>query len=318
MNKKIMLISSFLISLSLLTSGCKNDKKNSAEEQSKIVIDNRDDKNSKEPEKLKVSETDPNKPFLGVYEKYYASNNIEDLALDKDVLKLYNDGKYLQGALSDYKTYSEEEIFNQLKKKKEQVYKEFLGLQGGDSIQGFIPKSYFYFENVDFDKLEKLIPVVDNKVKEMEEVDQNNFYKKDEIAVSFSYPPNNAELEKVLKILNSKDYTVDSHNINFKIKINPEKEGQKIDELIEKIQKIDNIQGISKVWANDFDKYNELSIYEKYDKILLDLKDSKEINPEEEVVFREILYSLKEESFLNDGEEEYIRGLDYLSEMEDE
>ncbi|MBS6535608.1 hypothetical protein [Peptoniphilus harei] len=106
----------------------------------------------------------------------------------------------------------------------------------------------------------------------------------------------------MLKILNAEDYTVDSHNVNYIIKINPEKEGQKIDKLIEEIQKLENIQGASKVWANDFNDYSELSIYEKYDKILLDLKDKGEINPEEEVVLREILSSLKEESFLIEGE----------------
>lgn len=106
----------------------------------------------------------------------------------------------------------------------------------------------------------------------------------------------------MLKILNAEDYTVDSHNVNYIIKINPEKEGQKIDKLIEEIQKLENIQGASKVWANDFNDYSELSIYEKYDKILLDLKDKGEINPEEKVVLREILSSLKEESFLIEGE----------------
>lgn len=106
----------------------------------------------------------------------------------------------------------------------------------------------------------------------------------------------------MLKILNAEDYTVDSHNVNYIIKINPEKEGQKIDKLIEEIQKLENIQGASKVWANDFNDYSELSIYEKYDKILLDLKDKGEINAEEEVVLREILSSLKEESFLIEGE----------------
>ena len=106
----------------------------------------------------------------------------------------------------------------------------------------------------------------------------------------------------MLKILNAEDYTVDSHNVNYIIKINPEKEGQKIDKLIEEIQKLENIQGASKVWANDFNDYSKLSIYEKYDKILLDLKDKGEINPEEKVVLREILSSLKEESFLIEGE----------------
>ncbi|MDU2109041.1 MAG: hypothetical protein E7G36_00115 [Peptoniphilus rhinitidis] len=318
MNKKVVLMSSFLISCSLLLTGCGNKKEDNIKEKTKIVIDNRDDKNNQKVEKLKVSETDPNKPFLGVYEKYYTTNNIEDLALDKDVLKLYNDGKYLQGSLSDYKVYSEDEIFAQLKKTEEQVYKEFLGLQGGDSVQGFIPNSYFYLKNVNFNKLEELIPVIQDKAQEMTEMDQNSFFKRDEIAVSFSYPPNNNELEKVLKILNAEDYTVDSHNVNYIIKINPEKEGQKIDKLIDEIQKLENIQGASKVWANDFNDYNELSIYEKYDKILLDLKDKGEINPEEEVVLREILSSLKEESFLIEGEEDYIRGFDFLTEMEGE
>lgn len=318
MNKKVVLMSSFLISCSLLLTGCGNKKEDNTKEKAKIVIDNRDDKNSQKAEKLKVSEIDPNKPFLGVYEKYYTTNNIEDLALDKDVLKLYNDGKYLQGSLSDYKVYSEDEIFAQLKKTEDQVYKEFLGLQGGDSVQGFIPNSYFYLKNVNFNKLEELIPAIQDKAQEMTEMDQNSFFKRDEIAVSFSYPPNNNELEKVLKILNAEDYTVDSHNVNYIIKINPEKEGQKIDKLIEEIQKLENIQGASKVWANDFNDYNELSIYEKYDKILLDLKDKGEINPEEEVVLREILSSLKEESFLIEGEEDYIRGFDFLTEMEGE
>ena len=318
MNKKVVLMSSFLISCSLLLTGCGNKKEDNIKEKTKIVIDNRDDKNNQKVEKLKVSETDPNKPFLGVYEKYYTTNNIEDLALDKDVLKLYNDGKYLQGSLSDCKVYSEDEIFAQLKKTEEQVYKEFLGLQGGDSVQGFIPNSYFYLKNVNFNKLEELIPVIQDKAQEMTEMDQNSFFKRDEIAVSFSYPPNNNELEKVLKILNAEDYTVDSHNVNYIIKINPEKEGQKIDKLIDEIQKLENIQGASKVWANDFNDYNELSIYEKYDKILLDLKDKGEINPEEEVVLREILSSLKEESFLIEGEEDYIRGFDFLTEMEGE
>ena len=317
MKKKIIFISSLLISLSLLTTGCKN-KENKVEEQSKIVIDNRDDKNSKKTEKLKVSETDPNKPFLGVYEKYYATNNIEDLSLDKDVLKLYRDGKFLQGALSDYKVYSEEEIFNQLKKTKDQVYKEFLAMQGGDSVEGFVPNSYMYLKKVNFKKLETIIPIVNNKLKEMEQNDEDGFFRNDEVAVSFSYPPNNEELEKVIKILGGKSFKVDSHNVNYKIKIDPNKEGKKIDELIEKIEKLDNIQGASKVWANDFNEYKELTTREKYDVILLGLKDSGEINPEEEVVLREILNSLSEESFLMEGEEDYIRGLDYLTEMETE
>lgn len=317
LKKKIIFISSLLISLSLLTTGCKS-KESKTDEQSKIVIDNRDDKNSKKPEKLKVSETDPNKPFLGVYEKYYATNNIEDLSLDKDVLKLYRDGRFLQGALSDYKVYSEEEIFKQLKKTKDQVYKEFLAMQGGDSVEGFVPNSYIYLKNVDFKKLETIIPIVNNKLKEMEQNDEDGFFRNDEVAVSFSYPPNNEELEKVIKILGGKSFKVDNHNVNYKIKIDPNKEGKKIDELIEKIEKLDNIQGASKVWANDFNEYKELTTREKYDVILLGLKDSGEINPEEEVVLREILNSLSEESFLIEGEEDYIRGLDYLTEMETE
>lgn len=317
LNKKIIVASSILLVLSLVTTGCKREEENK-EEESKIVIDNRDDKNAKKPEKLKISETDPNKPFLGVYEKYYESNNIKDLSLDKDVLKLYKDGRFLQGALSDYKVYSEEEIFNQLKKTEDQVYKEFLAMQGGDSVEGFVPNSYLYLKKVDFNKLEKLIPVVNDKLKEMEQNEEEGFFKNDEVAVSFSYPPNNDELEKVLKILGSKDYKVDSHNVNYKIKIDPNKEGQKIDKLIGDIEKLDNIQGASKIWANDFNEYKELTVDEKYDSILLSMKDAGEITPEEEVVFREILSSLREESFLIEGEEDYIRGLDYLTELETE
>lgn len=317
LNKKIIVASSLLLTLSLVTTGCKRKEENQGE-SSKIVIDNRDDKNDKNPEKLKVSEIDPNKPFLGVYEKYYESNNIKDLSLDKDVLKLYKDGRFLQGALSDYKVYSEEEIFNQLKKTEDQVYREFLSMQGGDSVEGFVPNSYLYLKKVDFSKLEKLIPVVNDKLKEMDRNEEEGFFKNDEVAVSFSYPPNNDELEKVLKILNSKDYKVDSHNVNYKIKIDPNKEGQKIDKLIEDIEKLDNIQGASKIWANDFNEYKELTVDEKYDSILLSMKDGGEINPEEEVVLREILSSLREESFLIEGEEDYIRGLDFLSELETE
>ncbi|WP_019139231.1 hypothetical protein [Peptoniphilus timonensis] len=191
-------------------------------------------------------------------------------------------------------------------------------MQGGDSVEGFVPNSYFYLKKIDFDKLEKIIPIINDKVKEMEQNNQEDFFKKDEVAVSFSYPPNNDELEKVLKILNSKDFKVDSHNVNYKIKIDPNKEGQKIDKLLEEIEKQDNIQGTSKIWTKDFEEYEELTTKEKYDKILLSMKDANEITPEEEVVLREILHSLDEESFLIDGEEEYIRGLDYLTEMETE
>lgn len=317
MNKKIVLISSLLIPLSLLATGCKNEKK-VPKEDNKLIIDNRDDRSEEKTEKVKVSETDPNKPFLGVYKNYYETGKIEDLALDKDVLKLYKDGRYLQGAISNYKIYSEDEIFKQLKKTEDQVYKEFLSMQGGDSVEGFVPNSYFYLKKIDFDKLAKIIPIINDKVKEMEQNSQEDFFKKDEVAVSFSYPPNNDELEKVLKILNSKDFKVDSHNVNYKIKIDPNKEGQKIDKLLEEIEKQDNIQGTSKIWANDFEEYEELTTKEKYDKILLSMKDTNEITPEEEVVLREILHSLDEESFLVDGEEEYIRGLDYLTEMETE
>ena len=317
MNKKIVLISSLLIPLSLLATGCNNEKK-VPKDDNKLIIDNRDDRSEEKTEKVKVSETDPNKPFLGVYKKYYETGKIEDLALDKDVLKLYKDGRYLQGAISNYKIYSEDEIFKQLKKTEDQVYKEFLSMQGGDSVEGFVPNSYFYLKKIDFDKLAKIIPIINDKVKEMEQNSQEDFFKKDEVAVSFSYPPNNDELEKVLKILNSKDFKVDSHNVNYKIKIDPNKEGQKIDKLLEEIEKQDNIQGTSKIWSNDFEEYEELTTKEKYDKILLSMKDANEITPEEEVVLREILHSLDEESFLVDGEEEYIRGLDYLTEMETE
>lgn len=317
MNKKIVLISSLLIPLSLLATGCNNEKK-VPKDDNKLIIDNRDDRSEEKTEKVKVSETDPNKPFLGVYKKYYETGKIEDLALDKDVLKLYKDGRYLQGAISNYKIYSEDEIFKQLKKTEDQVYKEFLSMQGGDSVEGFVPNSYFYLKKIDFDKLAKIIPIINDKVKEMEQNSQEDFFKKDEVAVSFSYPPNNDELEKVLKILNSKDFKVDSHNVNYKIKIDPNKEGQKIDKLLEEIEKQDNIQGTSKIWVNDFEEYEELTTKEKYDKILLSMKDANEITPEEEVVLREILHLLDEESFLVDGEEEYIRGLDYLTEMETE
>ncbi|WP_019139232.1 hypothetical protein [Peptoniphilus timonensis] len=50
MNKKIVLISSLLISLSLLATGCKNEKK-VPKEDNKLIIDNRDDRNEEKKKK---------------------------------------------------------------------------------------------------------------------------------------------------------------------------------------------------------------------------------------------------------------------------